>query len=65
MLRWGEPDQRAWGAAREASGMGGKHDAVCGAECFLAQLEALKNVIEPEESPGDEQDKVGDSTCAA
>lgn len=56
---------RGLGELQGAGRMGGKHDAVCGAECFLAQLEALKNMIEPGESPGDEQDKVGDSTCAA
>lgn len=40
-------------------------DVVCGADRFFSQLETLKNTIDPEQKPGDEQDNVGDSTCIA
>lgn len=36
-----------------------------GADRFLSQLETLKNMIDPEDTPGDEQDNAGDNTCIA
>lgn len=56
---WDEPD---WRAARKANEVGGNVDAVCGADCFLSQLKTLRNMIDPEQSPGDEQDNAGDNT---
>lgn len=59
MLWWDEPD---WRAARKASEVGGNVDVVCGAVCFLSQLKTLRNVTDPEQSSGDEQDKAGDNS---
>lgn len=40
VLWWDEPD---WRAARKASEVGGNVDVVCGADCFLSQLETRRN----------------------
>lgn len=58
MLWWDEPE---WRAATKASEVGGNVDVVCGAVCFLSQLKTLRNMIDPEEGPGDEQDNAGDT----
>lgn len=62
MLWWDAADRRA---GELQVGWEESVDVICGADHLLSQLEAPKNVIDPEESLGDEQDHVGDSTCIA
>lgn len=64
-LWWDEPDRRAGELQGRQVGWEESVDVVCGADRFFSQLETLKNTIDPEQKPGDEQDNVGDSTCIA
>jgi len=47
ILWWDEPDQRAGELQGRWVGWEGSMDVVCTADCFLSQLETLKNMTDP------------------